>query len=166
MHGDGLESSEWTRPSAWRDDAEASARRRGEVDGVATCQRVFGSLVDGDVAAFLSGCTDDVSLTVHGTQPGGTVLRATEVPAWFHGPVGLDGGRLTTAVDSVTGRADGAVVHLVHSVHREGRSRSWETVNICTVRGGKVAHMTSYPIDLHALADAWMQGPSGTSSER
>jgi hypothetical protein len=128
---------------------------------VAQCRSLFGALADGQMDAFLSRCVEGIELHAHGCEPEATVIPGQALAAWFTGRTAPDGGELAVRVRSASGLPGGGIVHLVHTFDRGGLQRSWETVNVCSFRDGRLSRWASYAVDLDELVGAWSDVPIG-----
>ncbi len=116
---------------------------------------LYASFAQGDLQAFLGGCTDDVTFTVPGNTPGsGNFTKATFVE-WITGVLGQTGGTFQEHVLDVFANDDHGVLLLVHEFDRDGRHREYRTAHMCTFRGDQIASWTEHPGSLREFEDAW-----------
>jgi ketosteroid isomerase-like protein len=117
--------------------------------------QLFGSLVSGDIDAFLSGCAQDLIITSRGTNPKATTLNRSDIPDWYGSLQSLTSTSLNSSVEVTRVEQGAATVILRHSFSRHGIDYHLETVNLVTFRDGLLAEWSSYPLDLPEYARAW-----------
>jgi ketosteroid isomerase-like protein len=117
--------------------------------------RLFGSLVSGDLDAFLAGCAHDLIVTSRGSSPMATTLNRSDIPDWFGSLQTLAPTSLHSSVEVTRVEPTTATVILRHEFSRHGIDYRLETVNLVTFRDGLLAAWTSYPLDLSEYARAW-----------
>jgi hypothetical protein len=122
-----------------------------------TCEHVeelFGCLTNGDFGRFLSGCAEDLVLTVRGTVPSSTYVSKVEIPNWYQAMPSLAGAPFHTTVEVIRiGRSRSTVV-LRHRFDRNEEPYEWEMVNVCTFRHALLATWSSFPLNLTHYAQA------------
>jgi ketosteroid isomerase-like protein len=117
--------------------------------------RLFDSLVRGQFDEFMSGCRDDLVITVRGSSPGATTLRRSDIPDWYGSLQALSPASLSSSVEVVRVDGDSATVMLRHEFARNGIDYRLEMVNLVSFRDGLLADWSSYPLDLPEYARAW-----------
>jgi ketosteroid isomerase-like protein len=118
-------------------------------------KQVFGSLVAGKIDDFLSGCADDLTVTVRGSTPTPMTLTKADIADWYGSLQALSPASLRSSVE--VARVEGSTVTVIlrHSFGRQGVDFTLEMVNLVTFRNGLVAEWSSYPLDLAEYARAW-----------
>jgi ketosteroid isomerase-like protein len=118
-------------------------------------RQLFGFLVAGKFDDFLSGCADDLVVTVRGSIPAPTTLHKADIADWYGSLQALSPTSLSSSVE--VGRVEGNTVTVIlrHSFGRQGLDYTLEMVNLVTFRDGLVAQWSSYPLDLAEYARAW-----------
>jgi ketosteroid isomerase-like protein len=118
-------------------------------------RQLFGYLVAGKLDDFLSGCANDLVVTVRGSTPTPVTLTKADIADWYGSLQALSPTSLQSSVE--LGRADGDAVTVIlrHSFGRQGVDYTLEMVNLVTFRDGLVATWSSYPLDLAEYARAW-----------
>ncbi len=117
--------------------------------------RLFDSLVRGDFDGFISGCRDDLAITVRGSDPAPTTLRRSDIPDWYGSLQALSPASLSSSVEVVSIEGDRATVMLRHEFARNGIDYRLEMVNLVSFREGLLAEWSSYPLNLPEYARAW-----------
>ena len=117
--------------------------------------RLFDSLVRGDFDEFISGCRDDLAITVRGSDPAPTTLRRSDIPDWYGSLRALSPTSLSSSVEVVSIEGDRATVMLRHEFARNGIDYRLEMVNLVSFREGLLAEWSSYPLNLPEYARAW-----------
>jgi len=117
--------------------------------------RLFDSLIRGQFEEFMSGCTDDLAVTVRGSSPVPMILRRSDIPDWYGSLQALSPASLSSSVE--VGQVDGekATVMVRHEFARNGVDYRLEMVNLVSWRDGLLAEWSSYPLDLPEYARAW-----------
>jgi ketosteroid isomerase-like protein len=118
-------------------------------------RQLFGYLVTGKLDDFLSGCANDLVVTVRGSTPTAVTLTKADIADWYGSIQALSPTSLQSSVE--VGRADGNTVTVIlrHSFGRQGVDYTLEMANLVTFRDGLVATWSSYPLDLAEYARAW-----------
>jgi ketosteroid isomerase-like protein len=118
-------------------------------------RQLFGYLVGGKLDDFLSGCANDLVVTVRGSTPTAVTLTKADIADWYGSIQALSPTSLQSSVE--VGRADGNTVTVIlrHSFGRQGVDYTLEMANLVTFRDGLVATWSSYPLDLAEYARAW-----------
>lgn len=117
--------------------------------------RLFDSLVRGQFDEFMSGCADDLAVTVRGSTPTPMVLRRSDIPDWYGSLQALSPASLSSSVEVVRVDEDRATVMLRHEFARNGIDYRLEMVNLLSLRDGLLAEWSSYPLDLCEYSRAW-----------
>ena len=117
--------------------------------------RLFDLLIRGQFEEFMSGCTDDLAVTVRGSSPVPMILRRSDIPDWYGSLQALSPASLSSSVE--VGQVDGekATVMVRHEFARNGVDYRLEMVNLVSWRDGLLAEWSSYPLDLPEYARAW-----------
>ncbi len=117
--------------------------------------RLFDSLVRGQFDEFMSGCRDDLEITVRGSSPTPTTLRRSDIPDWYGSLQALSPTSLCSSVEVVRVDGERATVMLRHEFARNGIDYRLEMVNLVSFRDGLLAEWSSYPLNLPEYARAW-----------
>jgi ketosteroid isomerase-like protein len=117
--------------------------------------RLFDSLVRGQFDDFMSGCRDDLAITVRGSSPGATTLCRSDIPDWYGSLQALSPTSLSSSVEVVRVDGDSATVMLRHEFARNGIDYRLEMVNLVSFRDGLLDEWSSYPLNLPEYARAW-----------
>jgi ketosteroid isomerase-like protein len=117
--------------------------------------RLFDSLVRGQFDEFVSGCRDDLEVTVRGSSPTPTTLRRSDIPDWYGSLQALSPTSLCSSVEVVRVDGERATVMLRHEFARNGIDYRLEMVNLVSFRDGLLAEWSSYPLNLPEYARAW-----------
>jgi ketosteroid isomerase-like protein len=117
--------------------------------------RLFDSLIRGQLDEFMSGCTDDLAVTVRGSSPVPMILRRSDIPDWYGSLQALSPASLSSSVEVVQVDGDKATVMVRHEFARNGVDYRLEMVNLVSFRDGLLAEWSSYPLDLPEYARAW-----------
>ncbi len=114
----------------------------------------------GDMPAFLAGCTDDVAFTV----PGPNQITRGEPSAVFSKDTFVDlvtpvmqlsGGTFSEEVVDVFANDEHGVLLLVHRLQRDGQPVEYRTAHAVQLRDGKVASWREWPGDTLGFSRAW-----------
>jgi len=116
--------------------------------------QLFESLVKGDFDAFLSGCAEDLVLTVRGTDPTTTYVSKSEIPDWYLSIELLTGADLRTEVEVVRVEGTKSIILLRHEFVRHGIESSFAMVNVGAFADGLLARWATYPLSLPDYASA------------
>ena len=115
----------------------------------------YAAFAQGDLAAFLDGCTDDATFSVPGNTPGsGTYTKATFVE-WITGVLGQTGGTFQEHVLDVFANDDHGLLLLHHEFDRDGRHREYETAHVVELHDGKISTWREHPGSMREFEDAW-----------
>jgi ketosteroid isomerase-like protein len=125
-----------------------------EVPNEYRLRMLFAALAAGDLATFLEWCTDDMSLTARGGART-TIVPKREIINWHQSMEALAGSTLEASVCLVLANGHENVVMMRYTFERDGHLRSYEMVNLCTFRSGRLAAWFSYPQCLAEYAEAW-----------
>jgi ketosteroid isomerase-like protein len=117
--------------------------------------RLFDSLIRGQFEEFMSGCTDDLAVTVRGSSPVPMILRRSDISDWYGSLQALSPASLSSSVEVVRVDEERATVMLRHEFARNGIDYRLEMVNLVSFRDGLLAEWSSYPLDLPEYARAW-----------
>jgi ketosteroid isomerase-like protein len=117
--------------------------------------RLFESLVRGRFDEFFTGCRDDLTVTVRGSNPAPTVLLRSDIPDWYGSLQALSPTSLSSSVVVVQVDGERATVMLRHEFARHGIDYRLEMVNLVSFRDGLLAEWSSYPLNLPEYARAW-----------
>jgi ketosteroid isomerase-like protein len=118
-------------------------------------RQLFGFLVAGKFADFLSGCADDLAVTVRGSTPAPMTLTKADIADWYGSLQALSPTSLRSSVEVTRVEGNKVTVILRHTFGRQGVDYTLEMVNLITVRDGLLAQWSSYPLDLAEYARAW-----------
>ena len=117
--------------------------------------RLFDSLIRGQLDEFMSGCTDDLAVTVRGSSPVPMILRRSDIPDWYGSLQALSPASLSSSVEVVRVDGESATVMMRHEFARNGIDYRLEMLNLVKFRDGLLAEWTSYPLNLGEYARAW-----------
>ena len=117
--------------------------------------RLFDSLIRGQFEEFMSGCTDDLAVTVRGSSPVPMILRRSDIPDWYGSLQALSPTSLRSTVEVVRVDEATATVILRHSFARNGIDYRLEMVNLLGFRNGLLSEWSSTPLDLSEYSRAW-----------
>jgi ketosteroid isomerase-like protein len=117
--------------------------------------RLFGSLVRGELEEFLAGCDDELVVTAHGSHPVPTTMTKRDIPDWFGSLRALSPTSLRSSVEVVRVTKDTATVVLRHAFGRNGIDYHLEMVNLVVLRDGLLIEWSSYPVNLPEYSRAW-----------
>jgi len=118
-------------------------------------RQLFGSLVAGKFDDFLSGCADDLQVTVRGSTPVPITLTKADIADWYGSLQALSPTSLRSSVEVARVQGSTVTVILRHSFGRQGVDYTLEMINLVEFRDGLVAEWSSYPLDLAEYARAW-----------
>jgi len=120
------------------------------------------ALVTGDVDTILDQSSERLLITVWGSGSAPTRLPRTCLAQWFGARDALTDEGVRTRILGTLGAAGTTVVLLLHSLERQGRAHSYQSVDRWTFRVGKAVAWFSRPVDPHQYADAWgLRRPAG-----
>jgi ketosteroid isomerase-like protein len=117
--------------------------------------QLFGALVRGHFEEFMSGCTEDLALTVRGTNPTAVRLSRSDIPDWYGSLQALSPTSLRSSVEVAKVDGNTATVILRHAFARNGIDYRLEMVNVLTLHNGLVSEWASYPMNLPEYSRAW-----------
>jgi hypothetical protein len=126
-----------------------------QAGGGATEWGFLHAVVTGDVDTILGQSSEDLLITVWGSGSAPTRVGRAGLVQWFRGRDALTDGGVRTRVLGTLDAAGTTVALLLHSLERQGRERSYESVDRWTFRAGKAVAWFSRPVDPHQYADAW-----------
>ena len=116
---------------------------------------LFDALAAGDLDRFLWGCTEELVLTVSGSDPMTTLVPKSEIASWYRSMSQLAGSSFRSEVCFVLADERTTVVLLRHSLTRGHVDYRYETVNRITFRDDRLASWFSHPVRPHDYARAW-----------
>jgi len=116
---------------------------------------LYARFAQGDLAAFLAGCTDDVTFTVPGNTPGSGTFTKAEFPDWITGVLGQTDGTFREDVLDVFANDDHALLLLHHEFDRDGAHREYETAHVCELRDGRISSWREHPGSMREFEAAW-----------
>jgi ketosteroid isomerase-like protein len=109
----------------------------------------------GDLAAFLDGCTDDVTFSVPGyAWPSGTHTRDEFIP-WIESVIARTGGTFQEDIVEVFANDEHGVLLLVHTFDREGTRHEYQTAHLVELRGDKISRWIEHPGSMREFEAAW-----------
>ena len=118
-------------------------------------RELYAAFAEGNLQAFLDGCTDDVTFTVPGSTPGsGTFTRETFFE-WIGAIMTPTNGTFREDVLDVFANDEHGVLLLHHSFERDGQPRSYDTAHVVRFRGDLIAAWEERPGSLAEFEDAW-----------
>ena len=132
-----------------------------EVDDEERLAELFGALVDGDIEGFLSGCSQNLLLTVWGSSSSGTFVPRSELRTWYDSLKGLTQGTLRSELVLTLTLGIEKVVMLSHSFVLHGEHRHYETVEHCVFSEGEFVAWFSRPCNALQYTNAWRDRPGG-----
>ena len=122
-------------------------------------RRAYADFARGDLAAFLSACTDDITFRVPGRGPvSGTFTRAEFADPMITRVMQESGGTFRETVDDVLANDTRGVVLATHEFERDGRTHRYRTAHVYRIEHGRLASFAEYPEDLYAFDAAWGVG--------
>jgi len=125
------------------------------------------ALVAGDLDAILGQSSERLLITVWGSGSAPTRVPLAGLAQWFGARDALTDEGVRTRVLGTLDAAGTTVALLLHSLERQGRTRSYESVDRWTFRSGKAVAWFSRPVDPHQYADAWgLRRPDGVHTVR
>jgi hypothetical protein len=127
---------------------------------------MFTALADGDLPAFLGGCTSDVTLTARGVAEKTVIVRRPDIADWYGSMRELAGDTLCSAVLTVAADRERGVVVLRHGFARYGMFRQYDTVNFCTLRHDGLLAWFCHPVSGPDYARAWGLTPPPPGSDQ
>ena len=117
--------------------------------------RLFGSLISGEFDEFLSGCTEDLVVTVRGSSPLPTTLTRSDIPDWYGSLRALSPSSLHSTIEIAQVERSTATVILRHTFSRDGIDYRLELINLLTFQDGLLAEWSFYPLNLAEYSRAW-----------
>jgi len=120
---------------------------------------LFGLLPSGEFDRFLTGCAEDLVLTVRGTVPSTTYVSRSEIPDWYEAMPPLAGAPLRTTVEVLRVEGRRSIVLLRHVFDRKGEPHALEMVNVCTFRQMLLVAWSCFPLNVARYARALGIGP-------
>ena len=126
---------------------------------------VLHALIAGEVETVLDQSSERLLITVWGSGSTPTHVPRAGLSQWFEARNALTDSGVRTRVLGTLDAAGTTVALMLHTLERQGRARSYESVDRWTFRGGKAVAWFSRPADPHAYADAWgLRPPEGPSA--
>jgi ketosteroid isomerase-like protein len=118
-------------------------------------EALFVALAANQVDEFLAGCSEQLLITLWGTSPLSSTISPDQLPLWLEGFHQLTEGTLVSEVLLTLADEHSHVVIVRHLFTRNGRARTFDTVNFCTLRDGALAAWFSRPLDHQEYVEAW-----------
>jgi uncharacterized protein len=116
----------------------------------------YAAFARGDLAAYLSVCTDSITFRVAGkSQVGGLYTREEFGPVLIARVMALSGGTFRETVADVLANDTRGVVLAHHSFERNGKSHAFNTMHVYRIANGKLASFEEYPEDQYVFDAAW-----------
>jgi len=116
----------------------------------------YAAFARGDLQAYLSYCTDDVTFHVPGHgRVAGDYSRAEFVTPFISQVVELTNGTFREEVLDVVANDRRGVVLLHHEFERDGQRYDYRTAHLYRIEQGKLAEFAEYPADLYRFDEAW-----------
>ena len=123
-------------------------------------------MVAGEFETVLNQSSERLLITVWGSGSTPTHVPRTGLTEWFEARDALTDNGVRSRVLGTLDAAGTTVALMLHSLERQGHTRTYESVDRWTFRGGKAVAWFSRPVDPHAYADAWgLQHPEGPGAE-
>jgi ketosteroid isomerase-like protein len=116
---------------------------------------LYARFAQGDLQAFLDGCTDDVTFTVPGNTPGSGSYTKANFVKWITGVLAQTNGTFQEHVLDVFANDEHALLLLHHEFDRDGQHREYGTAHICELRDGLIASWREHPGSLSEFEAAW-----------
>jgi hypothetical protein len=113
------------------------------------------ALVTGDLDTILDQSSECLLITVWGSGSAPTRVPRSGLGQWFRARDALTDEGVRTRVLGTTDAAGTTVALLLHSLERQGRARTYESVDRWTFRAGEAVAWFSRPVDPRQYADAW-----------
>ncbi len=119
-------------------------------------RRAYAAFARGDLAEYLSVCTDSISFRVPGRSAvAGTYSREQFASGLIAKVMEASGGTFRETVLDVIANDTRGVVLARHEFERHGRAHSYNTAHLDRIDGGRLASFEEYPEDLYAFDAAW-----------
>jgi ketosteroid isomerase-like protein len=116
---------------------------------------LYDRFAQGDLGAFLGGCTEDVLFAVPGyASVSGTYTRDEFIP-WIEATIARTDGTFGEDVLDVVANDEHGVVLLVHHFDRAGQHYEYQTAHRVEHRDGKIARWTEHPGSMREFEEAW-----------
>jgi hypothetical protein len=123
------------------------------------------ALVTGELETVLNQSSERLLITVWGSGSTPTHVPRAGLTQWFEARDALTDGGVSTRVLGTLDAAGTTVALMLHSLERQGRARSYESVDRWTFRAGKAVAWFSRPVDPGEYAEAWgLRRPEGPSA--
>jgi ketosteroid isomerase-like protein len=116
---------------------------------------LYAKFAQGDLQAFLDGCTDDVTFTVPGNTPGSGTYTKADFVEWITGVLEQTNGTFREHVLDVFANDEHGLLLLRHEFDRDGGHREYGTAHVCALRGGLIASWREHPGSLAEFESAW-----------
>jgi ketosteroid isomerase-like protein len=119
-------------------------------------RRAYADFARGDLAAYLSACTDSITFRVPGRSVvAGTFDREQFLSDMIPRVMEASGGTFRETVLDVVANETRGVVLARHEFERNGRSHAYNTAHVYRIEGGRLASFMEYPEDMYAFDAAW-----------
>ena len=110
----------------------------------------------GDLAAYLSVCTDAITFRVPGRSVvSGTYQRDQFASGLIARVMQATGGTFRETVLDVIAHDTRGVVLAHHEFERNGSTHAYNTAHLYRIENGRLASFEEYPEDLYAFDAAW-----------
>jgi hypothetical protein len=113
------------------------------------------ALVSRQLETVLHRSSERLLVTVWGSGSTPTHVPRAGLTRWFQARDALTDGGVHTRVLGTLDASGTTVALLQHSLERQGRACSYESVDRWTFREGKAVAWFSRPVNPHEYADAW-----------
>jgi ketosteroid isomerase-like protein len=118
-------------------------------------RELYAKFAQGDLQAFLDGCTDDVTFDVPGNAPGSGSHSKADFVEWISGVIGPTNGTFQEHVLDVFANDEHGLLLLHHEFDREGEHREYGTAHIVEFRHGRISSWREHPGSLREFETAW-----------
>jgi ketosteroid isomerase-like protein len=110
----------------------------------------------GDLAGYLSACTDTITFRVPGRSVvSGTFRRDQFISPMISTVIEQSGGSFVETVIDVVANDTRGVVFARHEFDRNGKRQAYNTAHVYRIEHGKLASFEEYPEDQYAFDAAW-----------
>ena len=119
-------------------------------------RRAYADFARGDLAAYLSVCTDAITFRVPGRSVvAGTYDRGQFISGLIAKVMEATGGTFRETVLDVIANDTRGVVLAHHEFERNGRTHGYNTAHLYRIESGRLASFEEYPEDLYGFDAAW-----------
>lgn len=127
--------------------------------------KLFQALSDGDIDAFLSGCSRSLVLTVWGNDQLSTLVPREAISAWYNGLRGITEGTFRSELLFALSVGVENVVLMRHRFVVHDEPRQYDTINHCLLDRGELAAWFVRPSNSQEYAYAWRRSDRGETTQ-